>query len=170
MRCTHGVRVVVAHVVVSDVVERVRVVVDRRAVGQRMVHDVVLVSQVTGGRGVPRVHRHRARQRYAAAAPGERRLAAAADALRRGRPPLVVQRGGDGHRVRAAARAAVVDLVPVVAQRRPRARLHLDVRHVRRRVRLLGRGALLVVRAVRLRSEIGCDKTKKIIIISVVVD
>lgn len=101
----------------------------------------ILQAQVTDRGGVVRVDRDRAGQRYPAAG------------LRRVGPQLVIERGGDGHRVRAA-RAPVVQLVPVIAQRRPRARFHFDIRHVRRRVgRLLCLLALLVVR-VRFAGEI----------------
>lgn len=118
-------------VVVSDVVEWVRVIVDG-AVGQRVVHGVVLVSEIVdGGRGVTRVHRDRAGQGYAAAAGKGCLKAAAAAALRGGRALhlIVDDRCVDGQRVRAAG-TAVVDLVPVVAQGRPGARFHLNVRHV----------------------------------------
>lgn len=156
---THG-------VVVSDVVEWVRVVVDG-AVGQGMVHGVVLVSEIVdGGRGVTRVHRDRTGQWYAAA-PSKRCLtAAAATALRGGRPlQLIVHRRVDGQRVRGSG-ASVVYLVPVVAQRRPGARFHFDVRHVRRRVRFLGAGALLIVRVRFSATEIRCANERRTILIS----
>lgn len=70
--------------------------------------------------------------------------------------------GGGGRRVRSAGRAVVVAAgVPVVAQRRPRARFHFDVGHVGRHVRVSdGRGVLFVVRAVGLGcSKVGCEYT-----------
>jgi len=98
---------------VSDVVERVRVIADDGTVGQRVVHDVVLVSvsQITAGRGVSGIYWDGAGQGYSA---GQGCLAAAA-ALRGGGPRvLVVYRGrGRGNRQRVRT---VVDLVPVVAQ------------------------------------------------------
>jgi len=150
-------------VCVSDVVERVRVIADDGAVGQRVVHDVrvlVQVPQVTGCSGVSGIDRYGAGQRYAA---GQGRLTTAAAALRGGGSRMLVvycgRSRGNRHRVRA-----VVDLVPVIAQRRSGARLHFDVRHVRRSVRFPGRGALLVVR-VRLCAEISCKPKYQIIII-----
>jgi len=147
---------------VSDVVERVRVIADDGTVGQRVVHDVVLVrvSQVTAGRGVSGIYWDGTGQGYAT---GQGSLAAAAAALRGGGPRvLVVYRGrgrGNSQRVRT-----VVDLIPVVAQRRPCACLHFDVRHVGRCVRFSGRDTLLVVR-VRLGAEIGCKQKYHIYII-----
>lgn len=126
MMSTHGEMVVG----VSDVVERVRVVADDGAVGQRVVHDVVWVhvAQVTGCRGVPGVDWNGAGQGNAASAAGKGRLTAAAALRGSGPRVLVVDRGrGRGNRQRVRA---VVDLIPVVAQRRPGARLHFDVRHV----------------------------------------
>lgn len=144
---------------VSDVVERVRVIADDGTIGQWVVHDVVLVrvSQVTAGRGVSGIYWDGSGQGYAA---GQGSLAASAAALWGGGSwVLVVYRGrGRGNRQRVRA---VVDLVPVVAQRRSGARLHFDVRHVRRRVRFSGCGALLVVH-VRLGAKIGCKQKKHI--------
>jgi len=114
---------------VSDVVERVRVVADDVAVGQGVVHDVVgvHVPQITG-RGVPGINWNRAGQGNASSAAGQGRLTASAALRGSGPRVLVVDRGrGRGHRQRVRA---VVDLVPVIAQRRTGARLHFDVRHV----------------------------------------
>jgi len=76
MMSTHGEMVVG----ISDVVERVRVVADDGAVGQRVVHGVVgvHVPQITGGRGVPGVDWNGAGQGNAAPAAGQGRLTAAA--------------------------------------------------------------------------------------------
>jgi len=126
MVSTHGEMVVG----VSDIVERVRVVAYGCFVGQRVVHDVVgvHVPQITGGRGVPRVDWNRAGQGNASSAAGKGRLTAAAALWGSGPWVLVVDRGhGRGNRQRVRA---VVNLVPVVAQRRSGARLHFDVRHV----------------------------------------
>jgi len=112
----------------------------------------VQVSQIAGGRGVSGIDWNWTGQGNAASATGQGGLAAAAALRGSGPRLLVVDRGRGcrhGHRVRA-----VVDLVAVVAQRRPGARLHFDVRHVRRRVRFPGRDVLLVFR-VRLSVEIG---------------
>jgi len=115
---------------VSNVVERVRVIADDGAVGQRVVHDVVWVqvAKITGGSGVSGIDWNRAGQGDATSSAGQGCLAAAAALRGSGAQMLVVDRGcgcGHGHRVRAVA-----DLVPIVAQRRPGARLHFDVRHV----------------------------------------
>lgn len=146
-------------IVVTYIVERIRVVVDG-AVCQRMVHAVGLVRmQITDRGGVTRIHRNRTGQGYSTGAARKGCLASGAAALRRRGPSGVVDGARDGHRVRSTVDAAVVDFVSIVAQRRPGARFHFYVGDVRRHVRVFGSCALFVVR-VRLGAEVVCKQNR----------
>lgn len=145
-------------VIISDVVDWVHEITDA-SIGQRMMNDV---SLITGRRDVKWIDRNRTGQWHAAAAQDRRTPAIAAAALWWGRPPLIVHCCRDCYRRVHATRVAIVDFVPVIAQRRTRARLHLYVGHIWRHVRIFGRGAMFVVR-IRFSSVVSCGTDKLII-------
>lgn len=118
------------------------------------------LMQITDRSGVTRVHRHGTGQRYSTATARKGRLASGSAALRRGGSPRIVHRGRNGHRV---WRSAVIDFVPIIAQRRSGARFHFYVRDVGRRVRIFGRDDVLFVVDVRFAAKIVCE-TMKIVI------